>query len=46
MKENPAPGAYDSESAKYDKGCTFGISHRYYDKVLVPKQGLKRRVML
>jgi hypothetical protein len=44
MKENPAPGAYDSEPSKYDKGRTFGISHRYYDKVLIPKQSNRRKL--
>jgi hypothetical protein len=45
MKENPAPGAYfDQYGGGGDgmiefrlKGPTFGISHKYYEKVTIPK---------
>jgi hypothetical protein len=39
MKENPPPGAYfDSMMDVKRKGRTFGISHKYYEKVLIPKE--------
>lgn len=39
MKENPPPGAYiDSSKEVKTKGKTFGISHKYYEKVLIPKE--------
>jgi hypothetical protein len=39
MKENPPPGAYfDIGSEGRTKGPTFGISHKYYEKVLIPKE--------
>lgn len=41
MKENPAPGAYleggDSRTEYHAKGPTFGIPHKYYEKVTIPK---------
>jgi hypothetical protein len=39
MKENPPPGAYiDNAKELKNKGPTFGISHKYYEKVLIPKE--------
>lgn len=42
MKENPAPGNYDKpQNVSTDfrpKGPTFGISHKYYEKVTIPKE--------
>lgn len=43
MKENPPPGAYfdhhSSTSTEFrPKGPTFGIAHRYYEKVTIPKE--------
>lgn len=39
MKENPSPGAYfDSNADPRSKGPTFGIAHKYYEKVLIPKE--------
>jgi hypothetical protein len=38
MKENPSPGAYfESNGESKAKGPTFGISHKYYEKVTIPK---------
>jgi hypothetical protein len=38
MKENPAPGSYfDNLLRDSRKGPTFGISHKYYQKVMIPK---------
>jgi len=40
MKEIPAPGAYEvipSKTADRVRGPTFGISRKYYEKVLIPK---------
>ena len=43
MKENPPPGAYFEHHSKTNnefrpKGPTFGISHKYYEKVTIPKE--------
>jgi hypothetical protein len=39
MKEIPPPGAYfDAKTDIRAKGPTFGISHKYYEKVLIPKE--------
>ena len=42
MKENPAPGSYMSDknlsSDFRPKGPTFGISHKHYEKVMLPKE--------
>lgn len=43
MKENPAPGAYllgqqNSSTDLRPKGPSFGISHKYYEKVMLPKE--------
>ena len=43
MKENPSPGAYfDYHSNTLNefrpKGPTFGIAHKYYQKVTIPKE--------
>ena len=42
MKQNPAPGSYDKQfNVSTDfrpKGPTFGISHKYYEKVTIPKE--------
>lgn len=42
MKENPAPGSYigahDKSHEFKPKGPTFGISHKYYEKVTIPKE--------
>lgn len=39
MKENPAPGAYfDSNNDLRSKGPTFGIGHKHYERVLIPKE--------
>ena len=41
MKENPAPGAYDRQTAPSDfrpKGPTFGISHKHYERVMIPRE--------
>lgn len=39
MKENPAPGSYfDNLLRDSHKGPTFGISHKYYQKVMIPKE--------
>jgi hypothetical protein len=39
MKENPPPGAYfDNNSDIRSRGPTFGISHKYYEKVMIPKE--------
>lgn len=44
MKENPPPGAYsDVNSDHRPKGPTFGIAHKYYDKVMIPKEKLTHR---
>ena len=38
MKDNPAPGAYiETSSDSRPKGPTFGISHKFYEKVLIAK---------
>jgi hypothetical protein len=38
MKENPPPGAYlESNADMRSKGPTFGISHKFYEKVMIPK---------
>jgi hypothetical protein len=39
MKENPPPGAYfDDKNGLASKGPTFGLSHKYYQKVVIPKE--------
>jgi len=39
MKENPPPGAYfDDKGSIHSRGPTFGLSHKYYQKVLIPKE--------
>jgi len=42
MKEIPAPGAYFGETGKGSitrpRGPTFGISHKFYEKVTIPKE--------
>lgn len=39
MKENPPPGAYfDDKNGQTSKGPTFGLSHKYYQKVIIPKE--------
>ena len=42
MKENPAPGCYDRQhntSGEFrPRGPTFGIGHKYYEKVTIPKE--------
>jgi len=39
MKENPPPGAYfDDRHNINSKGPTFGLSHKYYQKVIIPKE--------
>lgn len=39
MKENPPPGAYfDDKNGGNSKGPTFGLSHKYYQKVIIPKE--------
>ena len=39
MKENPPPGAYfDDKNNPNSKGPTFGLSHKYYQKVIIPKE--------
>jgi hypothetical protein len=39
MKEIPPPGAYFENTADIrSKGPTFGISHKFYEKVLIPKE--------
>ncbi len=39
MKENPPPGAYfDNKTEARIKGPTFGISHKFYEKVFIPKE--------
>ena len=38
MKENPAPGSYDSACDIRNKGPTFGISRKFYEKVMIPKE--------
>ena len=44
MKENPSPGAYFDEHSSNTadsfrlKGPTFGIAHKYYEKVTIPKE--------
>ena len=44
MKENPPPGAYiDVNSDTRPKGPTFGIGHKYYEKVMIPKEKLTHR---
>lgn len=44
MKENPSPGAYiDVNSDIRPKGPTFGIAHKYYEKVMIPKEKLTHR---
>jgi hypothetical protein len=45
MKEIPSPGAYfESKSELHMKGPTFGISHKYYEKVLIPKEKVVARL--
>lgn len=45
MKENPAPGAYEAEAeSPAKKGPTFGISYKYYEKVMIPREEKKNRV--
>lgn len=44
MRENPPPGAYiDVNSDNRPKGPTFGIAHKYYEKVMIPKEKLTHR---
>ncbi len=39
MKENPPPGAYfEDKNGQTLKGPTFGLSHKYYQKVIIPKE--------
>jgi hypothetical protein len=39
MKENPPPGAYfDGQHDLRSRGPTFGLSHKYYEKVIIPKE--------
>lgn len=41
MKENPAPGTYfEANSDLRSKGPTFGIAHKFYEKVMIPKEKL------
>lgn len=37
MKENPAPGSYSYEVKKFVKGPSFGLAHKYYEKVVISK---------
>ena len=47
MKENPAPGAYEALPGHDDKkGKTFGISYKYYEKVMIPKEEKRNRPRL
>ncbi len=50
MKENPAPGAYFEEGKASthlrSRGPTFGISHRFYEKVTIPKQMSPEKVTI
>ena len=40
MKDNPAPGSYfdQTSSSARIRGPTFGISHKYYERVMIPKE--------
>ena len=39
MKDNPAPGSYFEEGGSArNRGPTFGISHKYYERVMIPKE--------
>jgi hypothetical protein len=39
MKENPAPGSYFDAGHDFNsRGPTFGLSHRYYEKVMIPRE--------
>lgn len=39
MKENPPPGAYIDDNGSFkSKGPSFGLSHKYYQKVIIPKE--------
>lgn len=39
MKELPAPGIYfDGDTDLHNRGPTFGLSHKYYEKVLIPRE--------
>lgn len=39
MKENPAPGSYfDSHYDPRSRGPTFGLGHKYYERVMIPRE--------
>lgn len=39
MKDNPAPGSYfDTGYDSRNRGPTFGISHKHYEKVMIPRE--------
>ena len=39
MKENPAPGSYfDSDYDLHNRGPTFGLGHKYYERVMIPRE--------
>jgi hypothetical protein len=49
MKENPAPGSYFDHGNRTEfrsRGPTFGISHKYYEKVTIPKEASKEKAFL
>ena len=38
MKENPAPGSYfDQDNDFRSRGPTFGIGHKAYERVMIPR---------
>jgi hypothetical protein len=37
MKEDPISGIYNFSPAKIIKGLSFGISHKYYLKIMISK---------
>ena len=39
MKDNPSPGAYNESKNDYNnRGPSFGLSYKYYQKVMIPKE--------
>ena len=38
MKENPAPGSYIDLDDVRGKGPTFGLGHKYYERVMIPRE--------